>query len=167
MFPVFCLSDVKPVTKFRIPKKKRADSESNNLVIVCKEEPGSDSEPELRIAENENENDVDETRNDDELVKSEKQVEIYDPLNIKVEPEVEKVSLNSKSPSRVKQLKVEVASEIPLIKEELVDLGQLAKFIIFSFKINIFPPFGNAANLTSKLFKTEYLKDLSSKHFLY
>jgi len=132
---------VKPATKFRIPKKKRLDSESNNLVIVCKEEPSSDSEPELRIAENEIEIETDETPNGDDQKQSDQLVKTSDPAkefsNIKGEPEseVEKTLLNLKSTNvKSKQLKVEVASDIPLIKEELVDEGLLE----FFFRKNLF-----------------------------
>jgi len=131
---------VKPATKFRIPKKKRLDSESNNLVIVCKEEPSSDSEPELRIAENEIEIETDETPNGDDQKQLDQLVETSDPArefsNIKGEPEseVEKTLLNLKSTNvKSKQLKVEVASDIPLIKEELVDEGLLE----FLFRKNL------------------------------
>jgi hypothetical protein len=133
---------VKPATKFRIPKKKRLDSESNNLVIVCKEEPSSDSEPELRIAENEIEIETDETPNGDDQKQSDQLVKTSDPAkefsNIKGEPEseVEKTLLNLKSTNvKSKQLKVEVASDIPLIKEELVDEEGLLEFL---FRKNLF-----------------------------
>ena len=43
------------MSKFKIPKKKRLDSESNSNDLHIKDEPGSDSEPELRIAESETE----------------------------------------------------------------------------------------------------------------
>ncbi len=56
MFDVFSASDVRPLSKFKIPKKKRPDSESNsNASLYVKDEPSSDSEPELRIAESETE----------------------------------------------------------------------------------------------------------------
>ena len=47
------ISDAKPPSKFRIPKKARSESESSNnsSSVAFKEEPGSDSEPELHIAE--------------------------------------------------------------------------------------------------------------------
>lgn len=49
-------TESKPLSKFKIPKKKRSESESSNnsmtmISAVCMEEPGSDSEPELQIAE--------------------------------------------------------------------------------------------------------------------
>ena len=52
---VFSATDFKPLSKFKIPKKKRLDSESNSNALHIKDEPGSDSEPELRIAESETE----------------------------------------------------------------------------------------------------------------
>ncbi len=51
----FLAVDVKPLSKFKIPKKKRIDSESSSNSLQVKDEPSSDSENELRIVENETE----------------------------------------------------------------------------------------------------------------
>jgi hypothetical protein len=47
----FLATDVKPLSKFKIPKKKRVDSESSSNSLQVKDEPSSDSENELRIVE--------------------------------------------------------------------------------------------------------------------